>query len=773
MKKLLLILLLLLPAYGWGGDFYVDATSGNDGYLGSSPVIDHSLGQGPWKSIEKVISSATSGDAVYFKRGETWAGSKLHPLHSNITYGAYGQGALPRIIGPGTDYAFQINSRSNITVQDIEFVNNRHTVMYIFSAFDVADHNTVRRCKISVTGTGGTTAASYGIKIFPYNFAMSGYLIDSNEFTNSYGGQGVRVEIYGLPLFDATISNNNFHDIRGAALFFYGDKASASSTSSPYGVNISKNRFTNIDYSAITTGSGLRAVDGHPNYIGYNTLTNIGTPSSPNVNAMQLNWVKKTIVEHNSISNVMTSRPDGDGIEMDIAFIDARFYGEDNIVRYNIVTGCNASSLRTSGINVIGTKNSKIYYNIAHGNQIGISLTTAIPTGNLFFNNVLDSNGYGAVATDATLRLGSAPPSVWKNNIFSNNTAMGFLVMTGSALPTEDHNLWFNNADIWNGTADGGNLYLVGSGMQPLSATSVLADPLFVSSSAYRLDGASPAIGAGVPVGLTRDLEGKPVSASNPDLGAVQGGYFALTLASVGAGSGSVLSEPAGISCGSDCFATFPAGTQVTLRAVAAAGSAMAGWSEGGCSGSGPCTLTLNSAKSVTATFAPAHTLALSLIGSGGGAVNSSPGGIACLSGSSSCSAPFPTGVTVALHAAPDGDSTFGGWGGACQGNGTCSVTMTANRSVNAAFVAAPNARIGNASYDTLSTACTAAGNGATILARGIEFSEDLIFQSGNNVILKGGYGATFSSNAGSYTALRGSLKIRRGRLTADRLLMR
>lgn len=522
MKKILLTLLLLLPAPAWGTDFYVDATSGNDAYRGASPVIDDSLNQGPWKTIEKVVSSAGAGDAVYFKRGETWTGTKLHPSDSNITYGAYGNGAPPRIIGNGNDYAFQINSRSNITVQDIEFANDRQTVMYIFNTFDVADNNTVRRCKISVTGTGGTTGASYGIKIFPYNFGMSGYLIDSNEFTNSYGGQGVRLEIYGLPVFDSAITNNNFHDIKGGALFFYADKASAGPTSSPYGIDINNNTFTNIDYSAITIGSGLRAVDGHPNHIRYNTLTNIGTISSPNVNAMQLNWLRSTIVEHNSISNVMTSHPDGDGIEMDIAFIDAGFYGQDNIVRYNTITGCNASPLRTSGINIIGTKNSRIYYNIAHGNQIGISLDTAIPTGNVFFNNVLDGNGYGAVATDATLRLGYAPASIWENNIFSNNTAMGFLVMTGSTLPTEDHNLWFNNSDIWSGTADGGNLYLVGNGRQPLSATDVLADPLFVSSSDYHLDGASPAIGAGAPVGLSLDFAGKPVRASAPSIGAFE-----------------------------------------------------------------------------------------------------------------------------------------------------------------------------------------------------------------------------------------------------------
>jgi hypothetical protein len=70
-------------------------------------------------------------------------------------------------------------------------------------------------------------------------------------------------------------------------------------------------------------------------------------------------------------------------------------------------------------------------------------------------------------------------------------------------------------------------------------------------------------------------------------------------------GNGTVTSTPSGISCGSDCTQNYAAGTQVTLSASPAAGSRFAGWSGGGCSGTGACRVTVNGAVGVTATFSP------------------------------------------------------------------------------------------------------------------------------------------------------------------------
>jgi uncharacterized delta-60 repeat protein len=81
-----------------------------------------------------------------------------------------------------------------------------------------------------------------------------------------------------------------------------------------------------------------------------------------------------------------------------------------------------------------------------------------------------------------------------------------------------------------------------------------------------------------------------------------------LTLTKAGDGTGTVTSSPSGISCASSCASSFTYGTTVTLTASAAAGSSFAGWSGGGCSGTGTCMLTLDADKPVTATFAQVKT---------------------------------------------------------------------------------------------------------------------------------------------------------------------
>jgi hypothetical protein len=77
---------------------------------------------------------------------------------------------------------------------------------------------------------------------------------------------------------------------------------------------------------------------------------------------------------------------------------------------------------------------------------------------------------------------------------------------------------------------------------------------------------------------------------------------YPLSVTTSGDGSGTVTSSPAGIDCGATCSANFNAGTVVTLTA-SNPGSTFAGWSGGGCSGSGACTVTMNAAQTVNAQF--------------------------------------------------------------------------------------------------------------------------------------------------------------------------
>jgi pimeloyl-ACP methyl ester carboxylesterase len=77
---------------------------------------------------------------------------------------------------------------------------------------------------------------------------------------------------------------------------------------------------------------------------------------------------------------------------------------------------------------------------------------------------------------------------------------------------------------------------------------------------------------------------------------------FSLTVSIDGQGTGMVTSSPVGINCGTDCSESYAENTIVTLTASRATGSSFAGWG-GSCTGSDICSITMDAAKSVTATF--------------------------------------------------------------------------------------------------------------------------------------------------------------------------
>jgi len=80
---------------------------------------------------------------------------------------------------------------------------------------------------------------------------------------------------------------------------------------------------------------------------------------------------------------------------------------------------------------------------------------------------------------------------------------------------------------------------------------------------------------------------------------------YVLTVLHSGTGTGTVTSADGRMNCGAFCAVSYVSGSSVTLTASPTGGSSFAGWSGGGCSGTGSCICGLSTATSVTAAFNP------------------------------------------------------------------------------------------------------------------------------------------------------------------------
>ena len=161
---------------------------------------------------------------------------------------------------------------------------------------------------------------------------------------------------------------------------------------------------------------------------------------------------------------------------------------------------------------------------------------------------------------------------------------------------------------------------------------------------------------------------------------------FPLTVKKNGSGTGYVRSAPQGIDCGDTCTYTFSQGTPVTLTATPSSNAIFVGWEGPNCSGTGPCTVEMDQARNVIATFVKLGSLSVTVESpKGHGHVTISPPGASC---SDACRYEYPEGTEVLLTAEPKRNSRFRSWSGGCSGSSeTCRIILSQDRSVQAKFL--------------------------------------------------------------------------------------
>ncbi len=125
---------------------------------------------------------------------------------------------------------------------------------------------------------------------------------------------------------------------------------------------------------------------------------------------------------------------------------------------------------------------------------------------------------------------------------------------------------------------------------------------------------------------------------------------------------------------------TYAEDSVVNVTASALTGYVFDHWS-GACSGSGACSVTMDADKTVTANFVatPTFVLTTAVSPGGSGTINPAAGPHT-----------YAEDSVVNVTASALSGYIFDHWSGACSGSGACSVTMDADKTVTANFVAAP-----------------------------------------------------------------------------------
>lgn len=287
------------------------------------------------------------------------------------------------------------------------------------------------------------------------------------------------------------------------------------------------------------------------------------------------------------------------------------------VVASNVIHGNGVAG--GSGINCDGVQNSLFQNNLLYDNHAGGITLYQIDGGDVSKNNTVVHNTI-VQAADARWAInitgGATGTTVLDNILYTFHSFRGSITVSADSLPglVSDWNVVMDRFSVDDGDTRITLAQWRAATGQDLHSLIAVPAALFVNAAAndYHLSATSPARDAGVTIASAPDdINGtaRPVGAA-VDIGAYEYDPSAMPLgvARRGSATGAVTSAPTGIFCGSICGSTFTQGGTVTLTATPASGATFARWT-GACTTTNPvCVVTMNAAKTATATFATIFT---------------------------------------------------------------------------------------------------------------------------------------------------------------------
>lgn len=486
-----------------------------------------------WATIAEVNSNTfNAGESVLFNRGDMWRGETIEIQWSGtegnpIVFGAYGTGDKPILNGAeivtdwtltgttnvwstpsingstkATDVAVVIDDDRFLPVDalvdlssDLEFyaddltgsVNDK---IYVYSTTDPATRTAELSAQtIGISNDGITGTPQTNITIMDLEFRYYGY---------------AGIEARGTaPNGNYLIDNCDFYFNKNDAVQFYRG----------FENNVIQNCTANY------CGNGFYANEASNNSFIDNTITNTIRYSLAagftDGHAIGLWTAKNSLVEGNYVEG-------GEG----------PVFGNDKssgITRYNeIHAGApNAVTHNALGGNLIEAGDTmSYYYNIVFADDADTYcfLQTTIEGTLNVYNNTFVQQGSGINRAIRVVTAGN-DLATFKNNIVyraDGSSTYIYEVYTSGTIISDNNILFTGGSMVWDwdvGVSATLSIWQTNSGNDLNSANS---DPLFTTDfTDLQLQTGSPAINAGVDVGLTRDILGNPI-VGNPDIGAYE-----------------------------------------------------------------------------------------------------------------------------------------------------------------------------------------------------------------------------------------------------------
>ncbi|KYK27216.1 hypothetical protein AYK26_04095 [Euryarchaeota archaeon SM23-78] len=561
-KKLfvgIVLVVLVLPMFTSAATYYVGATGGDDNNDGLSQ-------SNTWQTISKVNSREFNpGDKILFKRGETWREQLNVPTGGTegnyVTYGAYGSGAKPRILGSEQITGWEVHSGNVWRASCSSYPGGGDDNGPVWFVNTNGDGKTKWSIKESSLGNVDAEYEWYWENGYLYVYSPT-------DPDSRYGSVEAAMRFHSIR------SDWNTHYV--AIENFEAAFTSRQSINDPY----------NADYwivdSCYVHHSGCHGCptnwasdnlkwEGEGWWIKNNVMHD---GSAHNIQHFTGGATAGDIIEHNTFYNAGHA-------SLDVKHVGPTETLENQIMRYNLIYMDSEYAWPTVSNTAISCradmgyylKNTQIYGNIIVDFwQWGLLLEAGVDGADVY-NNVF--YGRHPLATNP----GAGPSSLFltgwnlnpprnviiKNNIFAgdlrpNDQGIGVWYDNGLSMIDEcDYNCYYIttghyiNADLGNQNDyyDTGN-WEAWKTLSGFDTHSVWAqDPKFVNPSNFdfHLQSDSPCIDAGTNVGITEDFEGNPVPRGlAPDIGAFEyqtgGGYC---------GDGNCDSWETCSSCSQDC----------------------------------------------------------------------------------------------------------------------------------------------------------------------------------------------------------------------------